>query len=213
MNPKKIENLKNEKIKKIKEISQILKNGGVAIFPTDTVYGIGSLPIKNVVERIYKIKNRDFSKKIIALISKKEQLTDLIDENEEKIKKIYNIMDKYWPGELTIIFKANKEFTKKFDEKLDTIGIRIPKNSIALEIIENTGGILLTTSANLSGENAVIKIEDINKDVVEKVDYIFEDKNLKLTGIPSTIIKYTNGKLELIREGSITFNEILLLMK
>lgn len=213
MNPKKIENLKNEKIKKIKEISQILKNGGVAIFPTDTVYGIGSLPIKNVVERIYKIKNRDFSKKIIALISKKEQLTDLIDENEEEIKKIYNIMDKYWPGELTIIFKANKEFTKKFDEKLDTIGIRIPKNSIALEIIENTGGILLTTSANLSGENAVIKIEDINKDVVEKVDYIFEDKNLKLTGIPSTIIKYTNGKLELIREGSITFNEILLLMK
>ena len=133
---------------------EILKKGGVVIFPTDTVYGIGTLPKKKSVEKIYKIKHRDFSKKIIALVSDVEKIQAMIDETPQNLKKIRKIIDKFWPGELTIIFNANKDFTKNFDENLDTIGIRIPKNKIALELIKNAGGIILTTSANLSGEPA-----------------------------------------------------------
>lgn len=212
----KVNNSKEELEKdNIKKGIEILKNGGVVIFPTDTVYGIGTLPEKKYVEKIYKIKKRDYSKKIIALISNKENLYKLIDETEENIDKISEIMNTYWPGDLTIIFKAKKDFVEKFDETMDTIGIRIPNNEIALNIIENVGGVVLTTSANLSGEEAPKKYENIKKEILEKVDISIKNnfENEKLLGIPSTIIKYENEKIELIREGNISFENIKKLMK
>ncbi|BBM53424.1 Sua5/YciO/YrdC/YwlC family protein [Leptotrichia trevisanii] len=194
---------------KIQDTVNILKNGGVAIFPTDTVYGIGTLPEKKYVEKIYKIKKRDFSKKIIALISDKKILPELINETDKNIKKIENILEKYWPGELTVIFQVNQNFTKNFDESMKTIGIRIPKNKTALEIIKNAGGVLLTTSANISGENAVTKVEKLSEKLLKNVDIVVPNKNSELTGKPSTIVKYENGELSLLREGNISFEEIM----
>ena len=194
---------------KIENAVHILKNGGVAIFPTDTVYGIGTLPKKEYMEKIYKIKKRDFSKKIIALISNKNKLAELIDETDENIKKIENILKKYWPGELTVIFRANQNFTKHFDKNMETIGIRIPKNETTLEIIKKSGGVLLTTSANISGENAVTKVENLSQELIKNVDIIISNEKAKLTGKPSTIVKYEDGKLTLLREGNIAFEEII----
>lgn len=205
--------LKN-KTEKIEEVIEVLKKGGVAIFPTDTVYGIGTLPYKKNVKRLYEIKKRDFSKKIIALVSDFEKVLEIIEEKQENIKKILKITEKYWPGQLTIVFKCNKKFTEKFDEDMDTIGVRIPKNKIALEIIKGLNGILLTTSANLSGEEAVTEVENINEQVLKEVDIIIEEKEKKeLNGKPSTIIKYENGVITLIREGNISFEKLQQLMK
>lgn len=197
-------NISNEIIKKI-------KNGGIVIFPTDTVYGIGSIPLKSSLNKIYKIKHRDFSKKIIALISSNDILKNIVDESEENLLKIQKILKFYWPGELTIIFKANKNFTNKFDETMETIGVRIPQSKIALNLIEKVGGILLTSSANLSGEKSTIKLKEINKTICNQVDIIIEARE-KLTGIPSTIIKYEEGKISLLREGNIKFENILKLI-
>ena len=194
---------------KIQNAVNILKNGGVAVFPTDTVYGIGTLPEKKSVEKIYKIKKRDFSKKIISLISEKKKLSELINETPENIEKISSILEKYWPGELTVIFRANQNFTQKFDKSMKTLGIRIPKNEIALEIIKKSGGILLTTSANISGENAVTKIETLNKELLKNVDVVIPNEKSELTGKPSTIVNYENGKLTLLRKGNISFEEII----
>ena len=194
---------------KIQNAVNILKKGGVAIFPTDTVYGIGTLPEKEYVEKIYKIKKRDFSKKIIALISDKKILSELIDETDENMKKIENILEKYWPGELTVIFRANQNFTKNFDKNMETIGIRIPKNKTALEIIKKSGGVLLTTSANISGENAVTKAKSLSKELLKNVNAVVPNENAELTGKPSTIVKYENGKLSLLREGNVSFTEIM----
>ena len=194
---------------KIQNAVNILKKGGVAIFPTDTVYGIGTLPEKEYVEKIYKIKKRDFSKKIIALISDKKILSELIDETDENMKKIENTLEKYWPGELTVIFRANQNFTKNFDKNMETIGIRIPKNKTALEIIKKSGGVLLTTSANISGENAVTKAKSLSKELLKNVDAVVQNENTELTGKPSTIVKYENGKLSLLREGNVSFTEIM----
>ena len=194
---------------KIENAVRILKNGGVAIFPTDTVYGIGTLPKKEYMEKIYKIKKRDFSKKIIALISDKNKLAELINETDENIKKIENILKKYWPGELTVIFRANQNFTKHFDKNMETIGIRIPKNETTLEIIKKSGGVLLTTSANISGENAVTKVENLSQELINNVDIIISNEKVTLTGKPYTIVKYEDGKLTLLREGNIAFDEII----
>lgn len=202
-----------DKKSKIEKAIKILKNGGVAVFPTDTVYGIGSLPEKKAVEKIYKIKKRDFSKKIIALISNKEILKDLVNETEENMEKISKILNEYWPGELTVIFRANCNFTRKFDENMETIGIRIPKNKIALEIIKESGGILLTSSANISGESSVKKIEDLREELLKNVDIVISNEESELTGKPSTIVKFENGEITLLREGNILFGEIVKKLK
>ena len=193
------------------EIIKKIKNGGIVVFPTDTVYGIGAIPEKESLNKIYKIKHRDFSKKIIALISNNDVLKSIIDEREEDLSKIQKILQFYWPGELTVIFKANKEFINKFDETMETIGVRIPKSKIALELIEKVGGILLTSSANLSGGKTVINMEDIDTAIINEVDIIIESEE-NLTGIPSTIIKYENGEFSLLREGNIKFENILKLI-
>lgn len=193
------------------EIIKKIKNGGIVVFPTDTVYGIGAIPEKESLNKIYKIKHRDFSKKIIALISNNDVLKSIIDEREEDLSKIQKILQFYWPGELTVIFKANKEFINKFDETMETIGVRIPKSKIALELIEKVGGVLLTSSANLSGGKTVINMEDIDTAIINEVGIIIESEE-NLTGIPSTIIKYEEGKISLLREGNIKFENILKLI-
>ena len=178
-------NLKNN----VSDIVEILKKGGVAIFPTDTVYGIGALPDKEAVSRLYRIKKRDFSKKIIALIDNPDKLEVLTSETGDNIDRIKKVIEECWPGELTIIFKANEEFTEK-----------------------NTGGIVLTTSANISGERAVTDIKDMSEVLLSEVDGIITDNSI-LTGVPSTIIKYVEGEIEILREGNINIEKIKQLMK
>ena len=198
--------------KNIKNVAEIMRNGGIAVFPTDTVYGLGAVPLKKSIEKIYEIKKRDFSKKIIALINDISNLNEMIDETSENMDKISPVLREYWPGELTVIFKADRKFTRKFDEELETIGVRIPKNETALEIIKNAGGIVLTTSANISGENPVTRLNSLNKEIREKADCVIEDEST-LTGKPSTIVKYENGEIELLRKGNVPIENIKKLMK
>ena len=202
----------NETEKDVNEIADIIKRGGIVIFPTDTVYGIGVLPEKKPVERLYEIKKRDPSKKMIALIDNLDTVREIVDETEENMKRIGKVLDTFWPGELTVIFKANKKFTEKFDENMDTVGIRIPENETALKIIKAAGGIVLTTSANISGGEAVKKFEDINEKLLSNVDGVVKDTSV-LTGVPSTIIKYEKGKITLLRKGNIEIEKIKKLMK
>lgn len=198
--------------KNIKNVAEIMRNGGIAVFPTDTVYGLGAVPLKKSIEKIYEIKKRDFSKKIIALINDISNLNEMIDETSENMDKISPVLREYWPGELTVIFKADRKFTRKFDEELETIGVRIPKNETVLEIIKNAGGIVLTTSANISGENPVTRLNSLNKEIREKADCVIEDEST-LTGKPSTIVKYENGEIELLRKGNVPIENIKKLMK
>ena len=123
------------------------------------------------------------------------------------IAEIFKVLQKFWPGELTIVFNAKRDFVDIFDDEMETIGIRIPKNETALEIIKNVGGIVLTTSANISGENGVSDIKDINEELLKKVDFVIKEEH-ELTGVPSTIIKYEGGKISLLREGRITLDDI-----
>lgn len=193
-----------------------LKRKGVIIYPTDTVYGIGVLPDRNAIEKLYKIKKRDKSKKLIALIADISVINEIMDSiNElnsdvEILKKIASI---YWPGDLTVVIKAKKEITKIIeindDESNDsTIGVRIPNNPVALEIIRQSGGIVLTTSANFAGENPAKEYEDLNKDLADQVDYVVHGSNGS-SGIPSTIIKIFNNEISVIRDGNVHMEEIM----
>ena len=193
----------------IEEAVKVLKNGGTVIFPTDTVYGLGtSFTSLDGIENIYKIKKRDISKPLIALISDVKYLEKLIDFRFRDIKEIQKIIEKYWPGELTIVFRVNENIPKNAISDGNTIGVRIPKNEISLKIIENSGGIVFTTSANISGEKSPVKTQDISYDILEKTDFILDGGTI-LNGVPSTVIKYSAGKISVLREGNIKTGEIL----
>ena len=184
-----------------------LKNWGVVVFPTDTVYGIWALPDEIAVEKLYQIKKRDHSKKIIALIDDPSRLVEIIDEKPDVLEKITPVLEKFWPWELTVIFRAKLDFTKKFDQWLTTIWVRIPKNQTALDIIRWAGGIVLTTSANISWEPSIISLEKLNPQIREEIDMEISDTSI-LTGTPSTIIFYEDWEIRLLREGNISLEEI-----
>lgn len=185
--------MNNSKIKSILD-------GDLAIFPTDTVYGLGGIPEKAVLEKIYALKKRDKSKKIIALISSIEKIKEITDENIDE-----NILKTFLPGALTIITKSNDRFYKLVG---DTIGIRMPNSELCLEIIESCGGILMTTSANISGEPSASTKEELSKTLLENVKNVFYTNNV-LSGIPSTIVSFIDNNYELIREGEIKYIDIL----
>lgn len=198
--------------KSIGEIKEVLRNKGVAVFPTDTVYGIGTIfNNPDGINRIYKIKNRELNKPIIALISDVKHLEKLVDIEKENVKAISKIIKKYWPGELTIVFNARENIGNNIS-KDNTIGVRIPKKAILLDIIESCGGVILTTSANISGENSPAKISDISDKLLENIDFILDDGTIS-NGVPSTVIKYADNKVAVLREGNIKKEQILNLLK
>ena len=101
----------------------------IILFPTDTVYGIGALPIKSEIQKLYDIKKREKSKKIIALVSSKEKVFEIFEDNEF----LRFLVDKLFPGEVTLISKAKKEFLDKTGY-IGDIGVRMPGNKIAQEV-------------------------------------------------------------------------------
>ena len=133
----------------LRETAKDLKNGKIAIFPTETVYGIGTSAFcAESVEKIYKIKKRPHEKPINVLVSNFDMIKLLakdISPMEEKIMK------KFFPGPLTIILKKNDNVPDVVTSGGDTIGIRMPANDVALKLIEKAGVPLATTSANYSG--------------------------------------------------------------
>ena len=174
--------------------------GRVIIFPTDTVYGIGSSCFSTKgINDIFKIKIRDKNKPINVL-------TDSVDKINLVVNKINNkekeLIDKYMPGGLTIIFDKKESISNILTANLNTVGVRIPNNNIALKILSNYKYPLAVTSANISGEKEYINADDCIKEFMGKVDIIIDggESNLK---IPSTIVRVDGNNIKVLREGSI----------
>lgn len=184
---------------KIEDGIKLLLEGRCIIVPTDTVFGLGAIPTKKAIEQLYLLKKRDKNKKILALVSDYNDFFKLTDDID------LNLIKHFLPGALSIVCKTKKEFV---DLLGPTVGIRIPDNDLTRDIIRRVGGILMTTSANISGEPPVTNISNISDELLKNVPLIITtDKNL--SGIPSTIVSYLDGKYSLIRQGQINFEEIL----
>ncbi len=175
----------------------------VIIFPTDTVYGIGcSIYDKDSQLKIYKIKNRPLDKPLAVLCSSVKQIDEIayIDENAKKI------INKFLPGALTVIIKAKEDIVNITG--LKTIGVRIPNYKIALNILEEVGP-MTTTSVNESGRSPLNDYEIIKKEYEKIVDKIIAPNNEKTSNVSSTIVDLTTPTPKLIRQGEISFEEII----
>jgi len=186
----------------IKKAVEIIENGGVVIFPTDTVYGIGCNPYdSNAVKKIYEIKSREKIKSLPVLASSIQIVKEIsiIDEFTEKIIK------KYWPGPLTLILKLKDKNLKKSLNLEDKIAVRIPNSECTLKLL-NKCNLLVGTSANISGDSSFTDPQECMKNV--KNYDVFVDGGTITSKGESTIIEIKNEKIHIIREGALKKEDI-----
>ena len=197
-------------IEQLKKPAQMMKNGSIVIFPTETVYGIGTNGLDaSAAHKLYTIKQRASNKPISLLVSDMEMIrkvTKNITEEE------YKIMKAFFPGPLTIILKKSAIVPDIVTAGKDTVGIRMPEGKIARELIRLAGVPIAAPSANISDKPCGINVESIYQDFYGKVDFWIDGGKSKL-GMASTIVQVVNGKPIIIREGCITKQEIMDILK
>ena len=196
---------------KLKEPAKMIKEGGIVIFPTETVYGIGTNGLnEKAVKQLYEVKQRPLNKPISLLVNSIE----MIEQVAKDITDIeYELIKEFFPGPLTIILKKKDIVPNILTANQDTVGIRMPANKIVIKLIEYAGIPIATPSANISGRPSGTNIKDIMEDFDGKVDY-FVDGGPSKIGLASTIVKVEKGIPKILRKGAISEEQITqILMK
>ncbi|MFC1667065.1 L-threonylcarbamoyladenylate synthase [Candidatus Omnitrophota bacterium] len=180
----------------IEKAAKVLREGGLVAFPTETVYGIGANFLnRKAIDRLYTIKKRPRNKPFTFHIARFEALKEL---DVVLSKPATGIIHKFWPGPLTII---------AFNKKKEKIGIRMPSNKIALELIKKASVPLVAPSANISGKKPSISGEDVIREMEDLVDIIL-DGGVTESGRESTILDVTARPFRILREGAIPKEEL-----
>ena len=196
------ENIKNDELEIIKKK---IKSGGLVVFPTETVYGIGADATNGqAVKNIFKAKGRPQDNPLIVHISNYEMLKEFTYDVTETEKALMNA---FWPGPFTIILKSNKKLPINVTAGLDTVGVRMPDNDIALSIIEKCNTPIAAPSANVSGRPSGTNIADIFQELNNKVDIFVDGGNTDI-GIESTVVKVDNNVVNILRPGRISLEDI-----
>lgn len=182
-----------------KKVIEILKNGGIGVIPTDTLYGIvGSALNKKTVEKIYLLRRRNSKKPFIVLISSLGDLKKFGIILNLQIKKL---LKKYWPGRISIVLSCPLKKFFYIHRGTKSIAFRMPKSKPLLYLLKKTGP-LVAPSANFEGEKPALNIKEAQKYFANKVDFYVKGKNAK--NIPSTLIKVDKeGEIKVLRFGAV----------
>lgn len=185
----------------IKEAVEILKTGGIVVFPTDTAFGMGCVIDNEIsVERLFRIRQRPKNKPAPVLFSDISMVEEYIDEIPEKVK--VELLEKYWPGALTVILKVDKTKTPELVRgSTETLGVRVPNNEAITEIIRRVGKPVIGTSANFHGRPTPYTFESVDRDLISLTDGIV--KGSCVLKRESTVIDCTQDKWQIIRQGAI----------
>lgn len=184
------------------EIINVLTNGGVIAYVTDTVWGLGCLPNnESAVKKIYEIKKREAQKPLILMSNDIYPLLDYV----KPIPKIGQVLiKKYFPGALTIVTDKSENTPDYITSSMPTVGIRVPDNEVFREICEIIPGhVLATTSANLSHQPSAKTYEQALENMSGLADLIIEDYGYAAKGLESTVVGVMNNEFRIFRQGAI----------
>lgn len=186
----------------INECSKAIENGELVVIPTETVYGLGANALnKDAVDNIFKAKGRPQDNPLIIHVSNKD-----IHKYVKRVPKVASeLMDLYWPGPLTLIFEKEDIVPYNTSGGLETIGVRMPNNKVALDIIQNSGVPIAAPSANLSGKPSPTDIDSCIEDLMGRVDYIVGGDECEF-GLESTVVDCTSDPICILRPGAITID-------
>ncbi|HFI0048866.1 TPA: L-threonylcarbamoyladenylate synthase [Streptococcus suis] len=185
------------------KLRTILESGGAVILPTETVYGLFAQALnEEAVNRVYQLKQRPRDKAMNLNVSNLNDIYFFSQNPPHYLEKLYN---RFMPGPLTIILKANKKVPIWVNSGLDTVGFRLPKHEKTLRLITETGP-LIGPSANVSGQESGKEFTKLLSQFSEKLEGIADDE--ALTGIDSTILDLSGPRARILRQGSISREEI-----
>jgi len=199
----KVVNIDEENINKleIEECGEILRNGGLVAFPTETVYGLGANALDpNAIKKIFEVKGRPQDNPLIVHISDFEDIKPLVVDIPEIANKI---MNKFWPGPLTIILKKSSIIPSVTCAGLDSVGIRMPSSNIARQIIRASKVPIAGPSANISGRPSPTDAERCIEDLNGKIECIVSGEKCNV-GVESTIVDCTTYPPCILRPGGLT---------
>lgn len=205
MKSKYIDLKNNKNLEELKAPAEAIKQGKLVLFPTETVYGIGADALnEEAVKQIYIAKGRASDNPLIAHIANIDMLKNLALE-VGKIEQ--TLIEKFWPGPLTIVFKKKNIVPDIITGGLDTVAIRMPSNEIARKLIEYSKCPIAAPSANISGRPSGTLVEDIKEELDGKVEYMIDGGKVDI-GLESTVIRVVDGIVHILRPGKITPEEI-----
>ncbi|MCL2874356.1 MAG: L-threonylcarbamoyladenylate synthase [Defluviitaleaceae bacterium] len=185
----------------IKEAAYIIKNYGLVAFPTETVYGLGANALcERSAGKIFEAKGRPADNPLIVHVSSIDMLTGVVESIPEYA---YKLIEKFWPGPITLIFKKKSIIPDFVSGGLNTIGVRIPNNRTALELIKEAGVPIAAPSANTSGKPSPTTAAHVMMDLDGKIDMVLDGGNC-VFGLESTIVDLSGDASVLLRPGAIT---------
>ncbi len=193
----------------IKKAADIITMGDVISFPTRCLYGLAADAFNtNAVKNIYQIKQRPYANPILVLVKSKEQVDRLVTSVPAAAELI---IEKYWPGSVTLIFNASTALPSILTSGTGKIGIRMPAHKVALALCQAVKNPITGTSANLSGHVGCSQISDFEPEMIKSLSLILDAGRLK-GGIGSTVIDVTMDHPIILREGEVASKEVLALL-
>lgn len=185
--------------------AQVLKEGGLVAFPTDTVYGVGAHAfLPQAIGKLYVAKRRPRGKPVALLLANSEDVRQVA---ENVPQTAWRLSRRFWPGGLTLVVPRGKLVPDVVCAKGETIAVRVPNHPVALALIEAVGAPLAATSANLSGHPDPLTAEDVQRELGGRIDLILDGGRCP-GGIASTVLDLTTAPPAILRPGAIPEAEI-----
>jgi L-threonylcarbamoyladenylate synthase len=185
--------------------AEVVQAGGVIVYPTDTIYGIGANALNaEAIAKVHAIKRRTDAKPILVLVPTAAEVKDLTLEVSRAARLL---MDAFWPGPLTLVFAASGTLPPVLRSGGDTIGIRVPSSQLCLKLLRLCSCPITSTSANLSGEMTQKTVGEIRKTLAAGVD-LYLDAGPLPESKPSTVVDVTVTPPRLLREGAVNVDRL-----
>ncbi|MCS7137699.1 MAG: L-threonylcarbamoyladenylate synthase [Candidatus Caldarchaeum sp.] len=189
--------------RRVQEAAEVVARGGVVVYPTDTVYGIGCNPFDaKAVERVMVIKRRE-NKPSPVLVSDFDQVYSVAKPKDEEVEACLRL----WPGPVTVVMEKRPELPLEVTAGMPTVGVRMPANAIALSLMQKSALPLVGTSANISGRPPAVSLDLVEPEIIRMADLAI-DGGRTLYGRPSTVVELVGGELRVVREGAWSIEEI-----
>ena len=190
---------------KIKKAADVIKEGGLVAFPTETVYGLGADALNPVaVAKIFEAKNRPLNDPLIVHIADKE---DLLRLSAEVYKITLDLVDEFWPGPLTLVLKKSQDMPSIVTAGLETVAVRMPDHPVALSLIRESQTPIAAPSANIFGKPSSTTAQHVLDDLNGRVDLIL-DAGRTNVGVESTILDLTQTPFRILRPGGVSLESL-----
>ena len=189
----------------IGKAAALIRMGGLVVFPTSSFYGLGTSALREeAVDKIFRVKKRDFRNPILVLIASLAELDPLVQSIP---KPATRLIETFWPGSLTLVFQAESVLPSNLTGNTQKIGIRLASHAVACSLVRAVGNPITATSANISGQGGCSAVARLDQHITDQVDLVLDAGSL-LGGAGSTVVDVTVEPPKVLREGAIAADRI-----